>query len=251
MRLAQSFAAACAAALIVTGGAHAAAPSPAVTAALADASRPAADKARDAERRSAEVAAFSGVKAGDKVADIWPGGGYYTRIFAALAGPGGHVYMFIPTEAANRRPQTVDNAKALAGGYRNVSVTVQKTAEFAPPEKLDVVFNFQFYHDMYIPDYGGPDIARINKAVFDSLKPGGLYIVIDHAAPNGSGVRDVNTAHRIDEAAARQALQAAGFQLVEESQMLRNPADRRDLNVFNPEIRGKTDQFVLKFRKPG
>jgi predicted methyltransferase len=249
VRLAIFSAAAGAAALLFSAQAMGAA-APGVAAALADASRPAADKARDAERKSAEVTAFSAIKAGDKVADIWPGGGYYTRIFSALTGPAGHVYMFIPTEAANRRAQIVDGAKALAAGYKNVSVVVQKTSEFAAPEKLDVVFNSQFYHDMYIPDYGGPDIAKTNKAVFDSLKPGGLYIVIDHAAPNGSGVRDVNTAHRIDEAAAKQALLAAGFQLVEESQMLRNPADKRDLNVFNPEIRGKTDQFVLKFRKP-
>ena len=131
MKLAIFSAATCAAALLFGAQAMAAAPSPAITAALADASRPAADKARDAERKSAEVTAFSGIKAGDKVADIWPGGGYYTRIFSSLTGPSGHVYMFIPSEAANRRPQTVDGAKAFAGAYKNVSVVVQKTSEFA------------------------------------------------------------------------------------------------------------------------
>ena len=118
------------------------------------------------------------------------------------------------------------------------------------PEPLDVVFNSQFYHDEHNPAFGGPDIARINKAVFDALKPGGVYIVIDHSAPAGTGVRDIATTHRIDEAAAKAELTAAGFKLEAESQILRNPADERTLNVFNPAVRGKTDQFMLRLRKP-
>jgi len=229
-------------------GAYAAAP--AVSSALDDAARPAADKARDAERKAAEVLAFSEVKPGDKVADIYPGGGYFTRLFAASVGANGKVYMFVPAQVVDSRAKPVDSANAVKAGYQNVEVLVQKTAEFKPPEKLDIVFSSQFYHDMYSPTYGGAPIAAINKAVFDALKPGGLYVIVDHSAPDGSGLRDVGTTHRIDEAAAKKDLTAAGFQLVGESQMLRNPEDKRDINVFQPAIRGKTDQFVLKFRKP-
>ena len=251
MRLALVAAAACVA--LFGAGAYAAAPgpSPAIAAALADPARPAEDKAKDEGRKAAEILAFSGVKAGDKVADVYPGGGYFTRIFAAAVGPKGVVYMFVPAQLESSRGKPVDGAKALAAGYKNVQVLVQPTADFKPAEKLDVVFNSQFYHDEYNPTYGGPDIGKVNKAVFDTLKPGGLYIVIDHSAPAGAGITTIATTHRIEESAAKSALQAAGFQLVSESQMLRNPDDKRDLNVFQPAIRGKTDQFVLRFKKPG
>ena len=253
MRLTLGLAAASACLALAAGAAitvaHAAAP---VAAALADPARPDTDRARDADRKSAEVLAFSEVKAGDKVADIFPGGGYYTRIFAAAVGAKGQVYMTIPSEVlvAEARFKPADTAKAVAAAYKNVQVIPPPITALKAPEPLDVVFNSQFYHDEHNPAFGGPDIAKINKAVFDALKPGGLYIVIDHSAPANTALRDIATTHRIDEAAAKAELIAAGFKLEAESQILRNPADQRTLNVFNPEIRGKTDQFMLRLRKP-
>ncbi len=252
MRLALGLAAASACLALAAGTAIAVAHAAAPAAALADPARPETDRARDADRKSAEVLAFSQVKAGDKVADIFPGGGYYTRIFAAAVGPKGQVYMTLPSEVlvAEARFKPEDTAKAVAAAYKNVQVITPPIMALKAPEPLDVVFNSQFYHDEHNPAFGGPDIARINKAVFDALKPGGLYIVIDHSAPAGTALRDIATTHRIDEAAAKAELIAAGFKLEAESQVLRNPADDRSLNVFAPPVRGKTDQFMLRLRKP-
>jgi predicted methyltransferase len=121
---------------------------------------------------------------------------------------------------------------------------------------LDVIFNSQFYHDLYNPEYGAAGggqagVDRVNKAMFDALKPGGVLIIIDHAGRPGTGSAEFNTLHRIEESAAKSAILKAGFVLAGESQVLRNPADPKTANVFDASIRGKTDQFVLKFRKPG
>jgi predicted methyltransferase len=212
------FAMAAAAACLIAAGAQAQAPRipPAVAAALADPSRPAEDKARDADRKAAEIVAFSGVKAGDRVVDVYPGGGFFTRIFAAEVGPEGKVFMMIPKELADRGPRQVDQANAVKAGYQNVEVAVVRMADLKTLAPLDVVFVSQFYH----------------------------------AAPAGSGLAATATTHRIDEAAARQAIAGAGFKLVGSSEMLRHPADDRTLLVFNPAVRGKTDQFVLKYQKP-
>jgi len=112
------------------------------------------------------------------------------------------------------------------------------------------VFTSQNYHDYPDPFMGPTDVAVLNKAVFKVLKPGGLWVIVDHAAQAGSGMRDTNTTHRIDEAAVKAQVLAAGFELVGESDVLRNPADDHTLKVFDKAIRGKTDQFTLKFRKP-
>jgi predicted methyltransferase len=218
-----------------------------VTAAIADSARPEADKARDAERKAAQILALTGVKQGDRVADIFPGGGYYTRLFAKAVGPKGHVTMVIPDTAA----RGADAAKALAAQYPNVSVVVTKIGDWKPEQKQDVIFNSQFYHDLLNPRYGGgADIATLNKVMFDALKPGGAYFIIDHSSAAGTGIADIGTIHRIDEAAAAQQLTAAGFTVGAKSDLLRNPADDRKKNVFDPTIRGKTDQFVLKMVKP-
>jgi predicted methyltransferase len=122
-------------------------------------------------------------------------------------------------------------------------------ASFDPPQKLDLVFVSQFYHDMHNPAYGGPDIVPVNQSVFKALKPGGVYLIVDHSAP-GTGIAATNTLHRIDMAAVKTEVEAAGFKLEKTSDVLANPADPHTANVFDPSIRGKTDQFVLVFRKP-
>lgn len=222
-----------------------------VAQALAAPDRPQADKDQDARRRSAEVVAFSGLKPGGKAADVFPGGGYYTRIFAKVVGPKGHVYAVVPTEAAEKPYKPVVPMEALSKepGYSNVSPLVQPMKAFDPPEKLDLVFISQFYHDMHNAAYGGPEIAPVNAAVFKALKPGGIYLIVDHSAP-GTGLSATNTLHRIDAEALKAEVLAAGFVLDASSDALKNPDDPHTANVFNPAIRGRTDQFVLKFRKP-
>ncbi|MBL6852789.1 MAG: class I SAM-dependent methyltransferase, partial [Alphaproteobacteria bacterium] len=135
-------------------------------------------------------------------------------------------------------------------GYSNVSVLHGPVNTLAAPEALDVVFTAQNYHDFKDPFFAPADTALINKAVFNALKPGGFFVIIDHSAPNGSGIADTNTTHRIDEAVVKKEVEAAGFRLVAEGNFLRNPADPRDKLVFDPSIRHHTDQFVLKFQKP-
>jgi predicted methyltransferase len=224
-----------------------AAPAPSAAAVLADPARPEADRARDADRKAAEILAFIGVKPGDKVADIFPGGGYFTRIFAKAVGPTGKVYGVFGS------PPKQDGLTDPA--FPNIAVVSGPWDEFKPPEKLDVIFNSQFYHDLYNPEYGArgggqAGVDRVNKAMFEALKPGGTLIIVDHAGRPGTGATEFNTLHRIEEPTAKAALIKAGFVLVAESQVLRNPADPRTANVFDPSVRGKTDQFVLKFRKP-
>ncbi len=223
-----------------------------VSAALSSKLRPAADVELDAGRHAAAILSLTDLKAGGKAADVFPGGGYYTRIFATMVGPKGKVYAVVPQEAAEKPYKPLEPMKALAAqaGYGHVVPFVQPMKAFDPPEKLDLVFISQFYHDMHNASYGGPDIAPVNKAVFNALKPGGVYLVIDHSAPDGSGLRDTNTTHRIDVEAIKTEVVAAGFVLEQTSEVLRNPDDPRTANVFTPAVRGKTDQFVLKFRKP-
>ena len=232
--------------------AAAAAASPAIEAALNDPSRPAAEKARDADRKAGEIVAMTGVKAGWNVADVFPGGGYYTRIFAKVVGPNGHVYGVVPGDLQERGFHPSDMVKKLAAepGYANVSPAVDPLQTWTPSPRLDLIFISQFYHDMHNPGMGGPDIAAEDKGLFNALKPGGILFIIDHSAPAGSGTSDTATTHRIDEAVAKRELEAAGFRLVSESDVLRNPADPRTKLVFDPSIRGHTDQFILKFQRP-
>jgi len=223
-----------------------------VAAAVVDPKRPADDTARDANRKPAEMLAFAGIGPGDKVADIVPAGGYFTRLFAVAVGPTGAVYAYVPKELIEKyQGPSIQGANALAAAYPNVKPLSQPMAAFDPPEKLDVVFIAQNYHDMHTPIIGSLNMATVNKAVFNALKPGGLYVLIDHSAPAGSGLRDVNTTHRIDAEALKAEVLAAGFTLDGQSEALRNPADDRSKNVFDPAIRGKTDQFVFRFKKPG
>ena len=225
-----------------------AAPSPAIVAALADPARPPAEKARDDLRKAAEVVEFAQIKPGDKVADLFPGSGYFTHIFAKVVGPTGVVYAAV----GNAKESTPPPANPA---FPNVRVDTQAWSDFGPPEKLDVVFNSQFYHDLFNPDFdpptGGPEaLAKVNKAIFNALKPGGVYVVIDHAGAAGTGYSQMNTLHRIEESVVKDELKQAGFVLEAESDALRNPADPRTAMVFDPSIRGKTDQFMLRFRKP-
>jgi len=233
-------------------GAAAAGPavSKAIAAAVANPDRPDADKARDANRKPGEALAFAGVKPGQSVADFIPGTGYYSLILSGIVGPKGHVYGFYPVELKNIRRTPPADGAAPFPKFANVTAVVAPVNQFAAPAPLDMVWISDNYHDLHDPFFGPADLALVNAAVFKALKPGGVYLVLDHAAEAGSGLRDTNTRHRIDEAAVKTEVEAAGFKLEAESDLLRNPADNRLAAIFDPAIRGHTDQFILKFRKP-
>jgi len=218
--------------------------SPAVASAVADQGRPAADTARDGARKPGEIVSFAGVKPGDLVAEIAPGGGYYTRILAKTVGPQGHVYAMMPSFFASR-PGGLDAINKLAAEYGNVTVVVADFADFTLEKPVDLVWTTENYHDM-----ANGNVAGINGSVFKALKPGGIYFVEDHSAP-GTGTSVTRTLHRIDPEAVKSAVTEAGFKLEAESDVLHNPNDKHDVGVSDPAIRGETDKFALRFRKPG
>lgn len=214
----------------------------AVAAAVADSQRPAEDIARDANRKPVEIVTFAGIEPGDVVAEIAPGGGYYTRILAKAVGPEGKVYALMPEFFANR-PGGMDGINALAAQYPNVEVIVADYTALDLPEPVDLVWTTENYHDL-----ANGDIAAINRQVYAALKPGGIYFVEDHSAP-GTGREATSTLHRIDPAAVKQQVSAAGFTLEAETDLLHNPADPHD--VSPREVKPTSDKFALRFRKPG
>ncbi len=227
------------------------APPPYVAAAAASPARD-GDRAVDARRRGPELAAFAGVKPGDKVLDLIPGGGYFTRLFSLIVGPGGHVYTVWPKPYAQEAASDVAALQALSKqpAWSNVSVAIQPADALTAPAPLDVVFTSQNYHDYPDKFMGRVDPLVFDRQVFAALKPGGVFLVIDHVAQAGSGMRDTDTLHRIDPAIVRRQAAKAGFVFESESAILRNFADTHKLVVFDKAIRGRTDQFVFKFRKP-
>jgi predicted methyltransferase len=221
-----------------------------VTAAVADPHRPEADTKRDADRKPAIMLQFSGVKPGDKVAELIPAGGYSTRLLSAAVGPKGHVYSInlatIPQRIRDAiKPVTSDPA------YANVSVSDQDLSDLKLPERVDLVWTAQNYHDFKNAGAFYVDTEAMDRAVFAALKPGGLYVVIDHAAAAGSGVRDTGTLHRIDPAVVKTEVTAAGFKLLRQTDALGNPDDPHTARVPGPGgIGDKSDKFFFVFQKP-
>jgi predicted methyltransferase len=220
--------------------------------ALADPGRQAHRDNSDARRHPGELIAFAGVRPGDRVLDLIPGDGYWTRIFAKLVGPQGKVYAVWPERYGRLAKGNVDTLRRLSADkyYGNIVTEVQPSTTLTAPEPLDVVWTSQNYHDYPDEFMGKGDPSILNKAVFRILKPGGTYIIIDHMAEPGSGMRDTERFHRIDPATVRQQVEAAGFRFVGESKVLNNPADPLNIPVFDKAIRGHTSQFAYKFVKP-
>lgn len=217
---------------------------------LANADRPEGDVELDAMRHPAEILAFAGLEPGWHVADLGAGGGYYSRVLSAAVGAEGHVYSQNYDWIVERYPNVVNAMDALEAGHSNITTHV--TTDTAPLEgmdtPLDAVFIVLLYHDVVLEE--GEDLAAMNQAIFDGLRPGGVYVIVDHAARDGSGDADISELHRIDEAFVRAQVEAAGFELQGEADILANADDDRTLNVFDPSIRRQTDRFVLVYRKP-
>jgi predicted methyltransferase len=227
---------------------------PAITTAqaIADPRRPAEDIALDAQRQGAAVLDLANIQPGWKVADIMQGAGYFTRLFIAKTGETGKVYAWSPDEFMKAKPVLYgDSLDILQKAYPTQIVTMRSAFEdLAFPEKLDMIFTSQNYHDLHLNKFPAELAEHMNRKVFDSLKPGGIYVVIDHVA-NPDTADAPNTVHRIDPAVLRREIEAAGFVFDGDSSALRKPADDHTLMVMNPAIRGKTDQIIYRFRKPG
>ncbi len=243
---------AAAAALVLSGAAAQAAPSPEVVAAVDDKGRPEADTKRDADRKPAEMLEFAGVSPGQKVADFIPGGGYFTRIFAKAVGPQGKVYAVINQPAPNAPPPTAPppiHAVAADPAYGNIEVVQAGFTAFSLPEPVDLFWTAQNYHDLHLKRFN-LDVAAVNKQIFNAIKPGGYYVILDHAAAAGAPLESADTVHRIDPAIVKKEVEAAGFKFVGESKVLRTDKDDYTKTVFDPALRGHTDQFIYKFQRP-
>lgn len=223
------------------GAAHAQPPiSPAIASAIADKGRPAVDSYRDDRRKPAQTVAFAGVTPGMTIAELIPGNGYYTRILSRVVGEKGRVFTvpFSEPRAAFSKAIAADPA------YANVTLIAGAPLTIGVPAPVDMVWTTQNYHDIR------QGRALLNKAVFDALKPGGTYFIVDHSALAGADESVLLSLHRIDEAVVKREVLAAGFVLEAESDLLRNPGDKRTQMVFDREVNRNTDQFVLKFKKP-
>ena len=226
---------------------------PPIARALADPSRPSADVARDGNRKPAETLAFADIRPGDKVADYIANGGYFTRLFADVVGAQGHVYA-VELQEIITYPNVAQGYAALsAWGKTQPNVTVMTrpaSQRVSFPQRLDLFWISQNYHDLHDKFLGPVDVAEFNRQVYAALKPGGRYIVLDHAAAPGSPADVTETLHRIEADTVKREVLAAGFELEAESTLLANPDDPHSAGVFDPSVVGRTDQFILKFRRP-
>lgn len=237
-------------AVVIAAGAYAESTTPSyVSAAISDSERPAADKDRDAARKPAEMIAFAGIKPGDSMLEILPGSGYFTRIFSKVVGPQGHLYAAVPDpKSSDAEPAASEIASNV--DYSNVTVITMTGANMKALPPLDEIWTSQNYHDLHLSRVHA-DMAALDKTWFDILKPGGVVVIEDHVAlPGSEPVATADKLHRIDPAVVKKEMQAAGFVFDGESDVLRNPSDPHTAIVFDPSIRGKTDQFVYRFRKP-
>ena len=231
-------------------GADAAAPKvPAyVTAAVADANRPAEDKKADSLRLPAETLAFAGVKPGMTVGEFYPGGGYFTKMLSKVVGPRGHVYGI---ENVNWKGAVEANTALVASGkWKNVSIDTKPFGTVGFPRPIDLAWVTQNYHDLKIAKYGKADTVEFDRAVYKALKPGGTFFVLDHQGAPGLTDADIEKLHRINRDQVVREVTSVGFKLVDEGNFLRRPGDDHTKPIFDESIRGKTDQYALKFVKP-
>lgn len=199
-----------------------------------------------------ELSQFARVHAGSTVMDVWPGSGDWTRLFSDMVGPEGRVYSFVPAELAHFKSDPVGQMQALAKEAGRENVVVVSADLAAAPESsqsLDVVWLHLFYHDLHtaLLQTRGATPAGFNRAVYERLKPGGFYVIVDHVAAAGTGASRAESLHRIDPAAVRKEVEAAGFVLDAENTVLANNDDPHSAKVIDPSIKGETDRFAYRF----
>jgi predicted methyltransferase len=207
------------------------------------------------QTKQSELIRFARVNAGFTVIDVYPGDGNWTRLFSDVVGPKGRVFSFVPTEIAEVMNDQVGRMRALAKepGRENVEVvSADLVAMPKATQPADVLWLHLFYHDLHtaLIQKNGATATDFNRAVYERLKPGGSYVIVDHAAAAGAGTSDAQSLHRIDPASVREEVGAAGFVLEAESTMLANKDDPHSIKVFDPSIKGETDRFAYRFVKP-
>jgi predicted methyltransferase len=218
-----------------------------VTAAVGDQTRPKDDRDADAIRAPAETLAFAGVKPGMVVGELYPCGGYFSRMIADVVGPTGKDYGL---ETTRWKGCAEADQKVIDEGHKNFSFVAAPFGAFSAPEKVDVFWITQNYHDLHIKEYGNVDMAAFNRHVFDALKPGGTYFILDHQAGGALSDDDIAKVHRIAKAQLIAEVEAAGFKLAGEGTFLNRSGDDHTKSIFDPSVRGKTDQYALKFVRP-
>ena len=214
---------------------------------VSSADRTDADRTLDKRRDPQKLLEFYGVKPGMRVLDMSTGRGYNTELLARAVGPRGRVYAQASPKLTPAATKAGFEERMKSSAMANVVYVEREFEDPAPPEARDldlVTFNFNYHDTAWL----GTDRARMNRAVFQALKPGGIYIIADHSAKPGAGVNVTKSLHRIEERVVREEVEAAGFRLVESGDFLRNPDDPRDASVFKNTVRN--DEFVLKFMKP-
>jgi predicted methyltransferase len=234
--------------LALASGAAAAAAPAYVTHAVADPARPKADVEADAIRDPADTLAFAGVKPGMTVAELFPGGGYFTRMLSDIVGPSGKIVGIENT--GWKGAVKADEAMIASLPNKNVQLDPETFGQMTVPQPVDLFWITQNYHDLKIAKYGAVDMAAFNKHVFQVLKPGGVYMVLDHQANPGTTLEQIAVLHRVEKAQVIAEVTAAGFKLAGEGKFLNRPADDHTKPIFDKAIQGKTDQYALKFVKP-
>jgi len=225
-----------------------------IKAAVDNPDRPQTDRQRDVNRKPEQVLEFARVRPGLKIAELEPARGYYTRILCKAVGSSGHidavnfVLHFSPEQIKRMGGRMMGPTPAPKTDCDNVTYSVQAATALTLPSDLDMVWTAENYHDFHNPEFGSPDMRTFDQTVFNALKPGGVFIIEDHAAAAGTGARDTNTLHRIDPALVKQEVESVGFKYVGQSRVLHNPKDDHTQIVF--KMIDKTDRFLFKFRKP-
>jgi predicted methyltransferase len=204
------------------------------------------------QAKLSELIRFARIDAGSTVIDVYPGDGDWTRLFSKVVGREGQIYSFVPAEVAHFKNDPVGQMRTLATepGRENVeAVSADLVAMPDVTQPADLLWMHLFYHDLHtkLIQAKGATAADFNRAVYERLKPGGSYVIVDHAAAAGSGTSDAQPMHRIDPASVREEVEAAGFVLDAESTILANKDDPHAIKVFDPSIKGETDRFVYRF----
>jgi len=218
-----------------------------VAAAMAAPDRPETQVKRDAARNPGAVLTFSTIKPGDMVADLGAGGGYFTRLISGIVGKDGKVIAQNPPEWIEKYKSIAPALEGLTKDRPNVrALTAEFDALGFADNSLDVVTMALIYHDVVLST---ADRETMNQEIYAALKPGGVYLITDHYAKEGSKDTMTDALHRIDADMVRAEIEAAGFVLEAQSDVLHHSSDDRSKIVFDPSVRGKTDRFVYRFRK--